>query len=289
VAKVAKRSATLKPPAGLDDQARARWNMVAPQLAARGAFDRETLATYCQVWARWRKAESAIAKTGQLVKGNRGRVQASPLIAVSSQAAAQARALERSLGLDAPAVAAAEPKRKAKAATSQKLLTRRQLAAVLEKHMMTVTKWEQDGMPVAKRGSPGKASYYSEPVVRAWLQLREEAAAKPSAVNVPAERARKERAQAILIEQAYAIRARELLPREEVERAWSGVVSAVRSKLLAVPAAFCDQVYRVSLTDGVIGAERVLLEAIHDVLRELSDPEAPLLEAPAPGESVATS
>ncbi len=95
----------LAAPASLNDEGKARWAVVAPQLAARGPVDREVLETYCHVWARWRQAEVGIAKTGQLVKKGSS-VAASPLIALSRQAANQLRALEKRLGLDQAAPAA---------------------------------------------------------------------------------------------------------------------------------------------------------------------------------------
>lgn len=169
-------------------------------------------------------------------------------------------------------------RKKAKAARkaamkSDGLVTRRELAGLLSVHMQTVTKWEQEGLPIAERGRKGKPSRYREVDVRAWLQLREEAAKQPGAVNLIAERARKERAQAILAEQAYQIRMRDLLPREEVEKAWSAEVSAVRTKLLAWPATLADRLHRAATTDGVAGVEQALNDAVRDVLRELADPD----------------
>ena len=162
-------------------------------------------------------------------------------------------------------------------------MTRRQLAAALGCHMMTVTKWEREGMPIAEHGGRGRASHYRETEVRAWLQVREEAAKQPGAVNLVAERARKERAQAVLAEQAYHIRTRDLLPREEIERAWLSESTAVRTKLLAWPSAVSDKVFRAATEEGQPGVERVLTEAVRDALRELSDPTSPPGVGPSPG------
>ncbi len=95
------------------------------------------------------------------------------------------------------------------------LVTRRELAVERGVHMMTITKWEHEGMPIAERGRRGKPSRYSIPAVRAWLDHREEAARIGTSLDLVQERARKEHAQAILAEQTVAIRAGELVPRED--------------------------------------------------------------------------
>jgi hypothetical protein len=156
------------------------------------------------------------------------------------------------------------------------LLTRRELATLLDMHRQTVVKWEQEGMPIAERGSRGRASLYREVDVRAWLQLRAEAAKQPGVVTALQDRARKERAQAALAEQSYQMRMRDLLPRDEVEKTWAAEVAAVRTKLLAWTTTLADQVHRVSTIEGLPGVERLLLEAVQDVLRELTDPQPPV-------------
>lgn len=152
------------------------------------------------------------------------------------------------------------------------LCTRRQLAELLGQHMQTVTKWEQDGMPITERGRRGKPSLYAVAAVQAWLEAREVAAQTGGAVDVARQRARKELAQAVLAEQTYQIRAKELLPRQDVEKAWAGEVSAVRTKLLSWSTTIADRVHRAGMLTGVAGVERELRDATEDVLRELADP-----------------
>jgi transcriptional regulator with XRE-family HTH domain len=161
-------------------------------------------------------------------------------------------------------------KRGGKGAASRGL-TRRGLSEALGVHMMTITKWERAGMPIAERGAKGRPSYYDEAAVRAWVQLRDESARKPNGpVDLVADRARKERAQAALAEQAYLIRHRDLLPREEVERTWAGEVSATRAKLLSWSLTLADKLHRAATTEGVPGVEQLLAEEVRDVLRELA-------------------
>lgn len=164
-------------------------------------------------------------------------------------------------------------------ARASTLVTRRQLAELLDVHMQTVTKWEREGLPVAARGRKGKPSKYSEAEARAWLEAREEAAKQPgAALDLVQERARKEHWQALLAEQTHKARERELLPRAEVEKAWGAEVASVRAKLLAWPAMLADRVHRAATLDGLPGVERVLHESVRDVLRDLAGAD----QAPAP-------
>lgn len=257
----------LAPPSTLSPEAQARWSAVLPQLTDR-AIDADLLATYCQVWVRWRQAEDGIAKSGQLVKNHLGHVVRSPLLQAAKDASQQVRALEQRLGLDSKP---AEP-----IGDGGALLTRRELADRFHVHMQTVTKWEREGMPIAERGRKGRASRYREEDVRDWLSAREQAAKTSGHVDVAQERARKERAQAVLAEQLAATRARLLLSADEVARVWSGEVAAVRSIILASYTSQADKIHRIATLEGVGGVEAALKELAHEVLRQLADPDRPV-------------
>lgn len=157
--------------------------------------------------------------------------------------------------------------------TDASLITRRELAELRAVHYNTVIDWERDGMPVAKKGSRGRPSMYSQAAVEAWLEAREAAAANGSRLDVSQERARKERAQALLAEQMYASRARDLLSRTDVEHEWAAEIAGVRAVFLAVPTTFAARVFRAGTLDGEAGTERVLREVVNEVLRELADPD----------------
>lgn len=170
------------PPSDLKPAAAARWRAVYRQVQARGGVDVDLLRQYCQVWARWREAEDGIEKAGSLARGSGGRIVPSPLLTVSERAATQVRDLERRLGLGGDE------------GDGVPRVTRRELAERHGVHQMTVTKWEQDGMPVAKRGARGRPSMYDPRAVQAWKDARDEAAIPKGpnhAGSVIAERARK--------------------------------------------------------------------------------------------------
>lgn len=263
-----------RPPADLKPDAQARWRSVAPQLAGRGPVDLEALRTYCQVWARWRQAEDGISKGGQLTKTPQGRIVPSPLVGLAKDAGAQVLALETRLGIGAHAP---------EAPAASDLVTRRDLASRMGVHMQTVTKWERDGMPIAERGRKGKPSTYREADVRAWRDAREAAAKTPVGVDVAQERARKERAQALLAEQTHQARSRELLPAAEVEKVWAAEVHAVRTAVLATYTTQADRVHRAAVLEGVGGVEAELKAIAHELLRELERPDRalPAVEAVA--------
>jgi phage terminase Nu1 subunit (DNA packaging protein) len=162
------------------------------------------------------------------------------------------------------------------AGTPDQLVTRAELAKRLECHEVSITRWQREGLPVARRGGRGRASLYDEVAVRAWLLAREAAAkAEDAPLDLAQERARKERWQGLLAEQTFKVRERLLLPVAEVEKAWLAEVTAVRAVILASYTADADRVHRAGVLDGVAGVERELKDLAERVLRELADPTRP--------------
>jgi phage terminase Nu1 subunit (DNA packaging protein) len=154
------------------------------------------------------------------------------------------------------------------------LVTRREIAGILGVHMMTVTKWEQTGMPVREPGRKGKPSLYSEADVRAWLEAREEAARNGTGgLNPLQQRARKDLAQAMLAEQTLEERAGNLLRRDDVEKSRAAEIAGVRSKILSWPMTIAPALHREAALHGRVGVERVLQHAVEELLRDLAEPE----------------
>jgi hypothetical protein len=174
------------------------------------------------------------------------------------------------LGIKRGSKSKREPERKLK------LVTRRQLADALGCDPRTIAKWQDEGMPVAVKGRGGRPSRYDQRSCIAWKKQREVAATQPGHLDLLMERARKERAQAALAEQTFSMRMRDLLPRDEVEKAWAWEVGAVRTLLLTWKTTIADKLHRASALEGLPGVERVLDEAVRDVLNELADPNRPL-------------
>lgn len=135
--------------------------------------------------------------------------------------------------------------------------------------MQTITKWERDGMPIATRGTRGRPSLYDAAACEAWRAARD-AAAETATHSLEQARIQKELSQAALNRQTAAIRAGQLLKREDVERTWAKHVAAVRNRLLHLPTALADRLHRLATLEGPSAVEAALQEAVGDVLRELA-------------------
>lgn len=157
-----------------------------------------------------------------------------------------------------------------KKSPKRKLVTRRELANLLNVTMSGVTKWEQAGMPVAERGRKGKASLYSEAEAKNWLAERDKAARENGTFDLARERARKERAQAILAEQTVAIRAGDLVPVDQISKTLTAGFGAFRAKVLAWQATMSDALYRESKINGLQGVQRAIKDAAEELLLDLS-------------------
>lgn len=160
--------------------------------------------------------------------------------------------------------------RKARGKPAATLVTRLDLAKTLGVHPITISKWERDGLPIAKRGRRGVASKYREVEVRAWLQARDEAARQSGPLDPAQERAQRDKWQRMLLEQTHAMRAKTLLPAAEVEQVWAREIAAVRTRILASYTTAADQVHRAGTLDGTVGVERALKDLAYEMLRELA-------------------
>lgn len=93
---------SLAPPAWLEGAAAAEWRRLAPVLFRLGLLteiDDAALAQYCELWARWRQAETALRKHGMVIAGNKGTPVLSPYVAIANRALSQMRALLIEFGM----------------------------------------------------------------------------------------------------------------------------------------------------------------------------------------------
>ena len=90
-------------PEWLDEEAKAEWGRVVPELQAMGllsAVDRPALAAYCTAWSRWVKAEEMVRKFGPIVKSpDKGFPMKSPYLTIADQALESMRKLMVEFGL----------------------------------------------------------------------------------------------------------------------------------------------------------------------------------------------
>ena len=119
-----------------------------------------------------------------------------------------------------------------------KLLTRRELAAALGVFIGTVTRWEADGCPVAKKSARGYPTLFDREAVEAWRAM---ASARPQnqTLSLEHERARLACAQAEKTERENALRAGQLIDCETVVRegqhytaGWAAQVRALPTRLV---------------------------------------------------------
>jgi len=75
-------------PSHLNPSAKAEWRRVARQMAVLGMItelDRAVLASYCQAYGRWVKAERRLKDTPMVIKLASGVIQQSPWLAIANK------------------------------------------------------------------------------------------------------------------------------------------------------------------------------------------------------------
>lgn len=94
-------------PDWLDEDGKAMWEKLVPQLSAMGILtkvDGNALGRYCRLWARWRKAEDFITERGEMypLKDDQGNVkcfQQWPQVAIAHKLSQQLTKLEAEFGM----------------------------------------------------------------------------------------------------------------------------------------------------------------------------------------------
>lgn len=149
------------------------------------------------------------------------------------------------------------------------LFTRRGLAEAFGVHMMTVTGWEQDGMPVALRGGRGRPSMYRLKDCLEWKTEREvqarggaEGELSPQVEKALLDRKRREE-----LELKIRERRGELVEIAEVEREFEDCAASVKARLRRIPDAVAD---RVLTAGGPHAVKALLLAEIDEALAELA-------------------
>lgn len=89
-------------PDWLNDEARAEWERVIPQLAESrllARIDRAALVCYCQAWAKLREAHEIIDREGSTFSTDKGYVVKHPAVTMANEAADQIRKFACEFGL----------------------------------------------------------------------------------------------------------------------------------------------------------------------------------------------
>lgn len=89
-------------PAHLDDEAKAEWNRIAPELLALGILarvDRAALAAYCRCWSLWVEAENQLRKFGAVIRTSKGYPIQNPYLGIANTAIDQMRKFLTEFGM----------------------------------------------------------------------------------------------------------------------------------------------------------------------------------------------
>lgn len=114
-----------------------------------------------------------------------------------------------------------------------KLLNRQQLAIEMGVTAGTITRWQRDGMPTAKKMPRGRASLFDLKVVQAWREQTDSAnGASADGISLERERALLARVQREKAEIEVARLRSELVPYEAVAKAGEAQVIAWRNVVL---------------------------------------------------------
>lgn len=133
-------------------------------------------------------------------------------------------------------------------------LTQRQCADMHGVDVRTIRRWDEDGHPRNEDGT------YDAPKSIAWGKQRDD-------LDLNAERARLAKAQADKTEMELAVRGGELLERGRVVRDVGAMLSAFRSRVIAIPDAV-GQLFDPNTARTVIAEVR---RKLHEALAELSE------------------
>jgi phage terminase Nu1 subunit (DNA packaging protein) len=155
---------------------------------------------------------------------------------------------------------------------TRRLVTGKELAVELGVNPRTVSKFMDDGMPVAVRGRGGRPNRYDADACLAWDAARKEID-DGGHIDLLKERALKEKWQAKLAQQLYEVREGKLLEADAVARTWSVEYGAIKTILLSSYTTSADRVLRAATLEGLPGVERELKTIAVAALREISSPD----------------
>lgn len=89
-------------PEELSDEAKKEWERVSAELLPMGLLshiDRAALAGYCQAWATWIDAQTALRQYGVIIKSPNGFPMQSPYLSVANKAFEQMRMMLTEFGM----------------------------------------------------------------------------------------------------------------------------------------------------------------------------------------------
>jgi phage terminase Nu1 subunit (DNA packaging protein) len=154
------------------------------------------------------------------------------------------------------------------------IVTRRAVAQLFGVNMMTVTKWEQAGMPIHFRGTRGRPSLYSMPECIKWFAEREVRARGGQGegrvqVSPLEQRAMLDAKRTEDLDLRIRVRKGELIEVDEAARDLANVATATKARIRRIPDAVADKLVSAAVR-GASAVRTLLLDEIDDALRELA-------------------
>lgn len=113
------------------------------------------------------------------------------------------------------------------------IVTTQQLADIFGVTRTSINNWTDEGMPVHTKGGQGKQSnqYLSEDCIQ-WYTFRN---TEKGDWDLSVEKAKESRARTEKLQLEVSIKKKELIPIADIEKNWTTIVVAIKTKLLTLP------------------------------------------------------
>jgi len=269
-----------EPPSHLTEKARAEWLRLAPMLAAIEGPPGQLLGAYCQAWARWVEAEEQVTKFGTVLKGPAGRPVPSPYVDIAAKAGRAMREAADQLGVEVATAGPAESRTSGDEADGR-LLDTRTLAAAFGVKPVQITRWRNDGMPVAVDGGRGRSSRFRLRDCLRWYverELQARGVGEAVALSPQSQRALLDAARREEVDLRLQLKRGELIEVAKVRRFSFEVSRTARDRILNVPDRLADEL--AATTDPRLVHLRLSAE-LREALTALSADIAALAFQPA--------
>jgi P27 family predicted phage terminase small subunit len=89
-------------PSNLDSDARVKWDELVAELYPAGlltTIDVDSLAFYCILYSRWKKAERIVREKGEVIKTTNGNIIQNPYLAIANRALTQMGKIAAEFGM----------------------------------------------------------------------------------------------------------------------------------------------------------------------------------------------
>lgn len=154
--------------------------------------------------------------------------------------------------------------RNPKPATSEKLVSTKELAELLGLSARRIQQLAEDGVLV--RAAKGK--YKAVDSIQGYIRSLQEREAGTDEVNYYSERALHEKAKREKAEMVLAVMKGELHRAEDVRDVMNNMIAAFRSKIMAIPSKLAPQLVGNS---NMVAVQGLLSREVHEALTELSE------------------